>query len=273
MPPTRPSFASLGLAPLILRLVLGGTILWSGLGKWYSVMNVQGDDAALLANLGILERPSTSVPAPSAAPAKPLPTPGSLLILAQVAPPAKPVPVTAGPPILTGAEYPDPVPCRAIWRVAAAVHRAAHPIPDPFAKSPTTSYWPAFIGDGLWPKWIALAVLVAEVGGGTMLLLGLFTRLAALAAAGIMLGSLWINQIGPAISSGKTLIGFLPARDPWDPSLWMPIGWQLSLLACALALVCLGCGALSFDRAIAGYREVPERFKRSAPSGGSSAPK
>ena len=273
MPSTRPGFASLGLAPLILRLVLGATILWSGLGKWYSTISVQGDDAALLVNLGVLDRPTTPAPAPTPAPAKPLPTPGALLILAQSTTPTKPIPVTAGPAILTGADFPDPVSCRALWRIAAAVHRAAHPTPDPFAKPSSSSYWPKFVGDGLWPKWIAIAVLIAEIGGGLMLLLGLFTRLAALAAAAVMLGSIWINQIGPAINSGQTLLGFLPAHDPWDTPAWMPLGWKLALLACALALLMLGCGVLALDRAIAGYRDVPERFKRPAPTGAPSAPK
>jgi uncharacterized membrane protein YphA (DoxX/SURF4 family) len=274
----RPSFASLGLAPLILRLVLGATFLWAGLGKWMGTMSVQGEDAALLANLDIIPRSAPVPPAPSAVPAKPLPAPGatpapaavpgSLLILAQSssAAPTKSVPVTAGPPLATAADFPEPVSCRAMWGISLAVHRAAHPPIDAATSKPALAIWPPIVGDGLWPKVFAVAVFLAELCGGIALLIGLFTRLAAISVAGVMLGAIWLTQVGPAIQSGKTLLGFLPVHDIWDARVWMPLGWQLSLLASALALACLGCGVLAIDRAIAGYRAVPERFQRPAPN-------
>jgi uncharacterized membrane protein YphA (DoxX/SURF4 family) len=262
MPTTRPSFASLGLAPLILRIVVGGTFLWAGLGKWMATIQVQGEDAAMLANLDILDRPASQPPIPAApAPAAPLPTPsgghaaagGSIFLLAQVpaAGAGKVPPVTAGPALMTAADYPGPVPCRAMWGIALAVHHAAHSAPG----GAQMRLWPQTLGEGLWPKCFAVAVLIAELGGGACMVIGLFTRLAAFAGAGVMLGAIWLTQIGPAVQSGQTLLGFLPAHDVWDARAWMPMAWQTSLLGSSLALMCLGCGALALDRMIAGFRD------------------
>lgn len=149
-----------------------------------------------------------------------------------------------------------------MWGIALSVHRAAHPSADPVTGVTPPSIWPALLASGLWPKVFAVAVLLSELAGGVLMLIGLFTRLGALSGAGVMLGAIWLTQIGPAIQSGHAAFGFLPDRNPWDPQAWMPLGWQLSLLAGCLALACLGCGVLAIDRALAGYRAVPERFQR-----------
>ena len=288
MTPTRPSFASLGLAPLILRLVLGATFLWAGLGKWMGTNEVSGNDAAILANLDIIPRPAPAAPPSATPPAAPLPTsggagstpkpaPGTLFLLAQSstgspAAPTKSVPVTSGPSLATAADFPDPVKVRAMWGIALSIHRAAHPLADPTTGTTPRSLWPTLLASGLWPKVFAFAVLLAELGGGALMLVGFFTRLAALSGAAVMLGAIWLTQIGPAIQTGTPLLGFLPNHNPWDAQAWMPLGWQLSLLAGCLALACLGCGVLAVDRALAGYRAVPERFQRtqtSPPPGGS----
>ncbi len=78
-------FASL-LSPVFLRLALGVTFIWAGLGKIIPVVPVQGVDAALLANAGVplnaarrtppppsQETPGSASPQPR--PPKPLPLP------------------------------------------------------------------------------------------------------------------------------------------------------------------------------------------------------
>lgn len=88
---------ALTLPTLILRLVLGLTFIWAGTGKLIGTMQVSGDAAARLANLGIDLNPIQSPPPetdagpqsyPESEPVKPLP--GS-----EAAPPDEPKPTKA----------------------------------------------------------------------------------------------------------------------------------------------------------------------------------
>lgn len=49
--------AALAIAPLFLRAVLAATFLWAGLGKFMHTFEVQGEDAAILANYGVIPNP------------------------------------------------------------------------------------------------------------------------------------------------------------------------------------------------------------------------
>jgi putative oxidoreductase len=97
---------------------------------------------------------------------------------------------------------------------------------------------------------LAWAVAITELAGGLCLLLGLLTRLAAFGIAGVMLGAMWLTQIGPAIQSGKTTLGFLPDYGAFDGMKWEPLMFQFALCAAALALAFLGPGRLSLDTAL-----------------------
>lgn len=55
------------IAPIFLRVALGVTFLWAGVGKFATQATVQGDDAARLANMGVAIAPAT--PAGKPAPA------------------------------------------------------------------------------------------------------------------------------------------------------------------------------------------------------------
>jgi len=276
MATNRPSTLSLGLAPLMLRLVIGITFTWSGLAKWFGEATVQGEDAALLANMGIVEMPHGAAPAPAASPSKPLPAPapggatapgGTLLILAQAsAGGGTPAPVTAASVPATAADFPEPVSIRPMWRLAVMLHHAAHPGMDEKTGQQKMALWPRAIGEGLWPKYLAIAVFVAELGGGALVLLGLFTRLGAFAVISVMLGAMWLTQFGPAIQSGNAKLGFLPDHDWWDTQAWTTLLFQFALFGCALALIGLRCGALAVDRAIVGARNASAAPAR--PAGG-----
>jgi uncharacterized membrane protein YphA (DoxX/SURF4 family) len=148
-----------------------------------------------------------------------------------------------------------------MWMIAVAVHKASHPV------APAPTLWPRYFGEGLWPKIIAMLVFASELGGGVLVLLGLFTRFGAFLIAGVMLGALWLTQIGPAFHTPGSLLGFLPAKDWMDMQACQLLLWQVSLLAMAMALMLLGCGALAVDRALFGYRTA----KTSGPSGGAPA--
>jgi len=93
----------------------------------------------------------------------------------------------------------------------------------------TLHFWTSSNGLG-WPSLLVALFLAGELLVSISLFLGLFTRLAGLAVAGIM--------------SGK--IAILAQHGPGFASLELPI----LLWAAGLALLCLGGGALSTDRAI-----------------------
>jgi hypothetical protein len=70
---------------------------------------------------------------------------------------------------------------------------------------------------------------------------------------GVMLGAIWLRQSGPAIqvppACGANL-GFLPAYPIWDVEHWMPLLWNMALLAMASALAAGGPGAMAIDNAL-----------------------
>jgi uncharacterized membrane protein YphA (DoxX/SURF4 family) len=141
----------------------------------------------------------------------------------------------------------DPVKVRAVFALAAALHSAGN-VKD---KMPL---WPPALAQGQWPVWLAWAVSLTELAGGISLLLGLLTRVWAVGIAGVMLGALWLTQIGPAVQSGKALLGFLPNYPAFGMEWQMPM-FQFSLLAAALALACCGPGRLSLDTMLLGGRD------------------
>lgn len=63
-------------APIPLRLILALTFIWAGLGKFVATMEVQGEQAALLANMGVSMPAPTPAPTPTSTPA---PTPAPAL--------------------------------------------------------------------------------------------------------------------------------------------------------------------------------------------------
>lgn len=92
--------AGSSIAPIFLRLGLGITFIWAGLGKVLPTFSVQGEDALILANLGVI----TSAP-----------------------PRTTPAPQPAGTPTPTKEPKVEPPPA------------PSHPLPDPDAKKPADS--------------------------------------------------------------------------------------------------------------------------------------
>lgn len=226
----------LSLSPFILRLVLALTFIWAGAGKLLPVHQFTSEQAAALANMGAIE-------APTVAPVNPIP-------------PADPATVTDATRKYLPEQFPDGAPARRVLGLALMLDRAAHPgfnddgvVPQPI--------WPPELAKGRWPVYLAYAVSITELVGGMALLLGLFTRLSALGLVFVMLGAIWLDQIGPAIQWGNTLFGFLPAYGAFDVDVvgkpvWMPLLWQLALLGMSGAVFFLGAGAFSLDRIIFG---------------------
>lgn len=111
-----------------------------------------------------------------------------------------------------------------------------------------------------WPQWaagtraasIAWAASIVDVVFGVFVLLGMLTRVCALGMAAHMAGGLWFTVCTPAIQSGTTVLGLWPSHDPWDMAFWFRPICILGLMALALALACLGPGAMSLDRPLLG---------------------
>lgn len=231
--------SSSSIAPLFLRAALAVTFLWAGFGKLLETMPVTGRDAALLADMGVIdsEKHSPSTHADAAQSEKK--TGDSK------------TPTVAEPALVkhSAADFPGEVRVRRVYGIAVILARGATP------EAGRLSLVPAKLAEGSWPVWIAWTAAVTELIAGLFALVGLLTRVAAVMLAGTMITAIWLTQIGPAIQSGHAFLGFLPDQPAFgldaagNPVLVM-LFWQLALLCISLALACTGPGFLSFDRAL-----------------------
>ncbi len=293
---------AISAAPIFLRIGLGVTFLWAGLGKLLSDMPVQGQDAAILANMGANIGPGTppapirvepieptTPPPPAPEPesekgddapaATPSPTPAEEskakaekgvknldgkksnrppALMALAAPQAEAI-----PPKFTMADFPEPRNVKAVNGVAIFLWKSTHPSASTDGTS-KMALAPAWTGEGSWPIRLAWVAAVCETLGGTLLLVGLFTRLSALTLAWTMGVAIWLTVIGPAIQSGETMLGFLPRHARFDTNAWKTPLWQLSLFTGALALFFAGPGAASLDSVIFARDSSPEPKPKSA---------
>lgn len=236
---------SSSMAPVFLRLGLGLVFIWAGLGKVMTTMNVTGEDAAILANMGVVTpggTPAGSTPeapqgeAPKPAPGASRAAPGESRGTPRGTATAAPDPTGPALPELmqvvrvsertyTAADFPDPVGVKPVYMLALSLKKAA----TPDGKG-SMVLWPGALAHGSWPVWTAWAVTWAEIGGGALVLVGLLTRIGALALGGVMLGAIWLTQVGPALQSGNTRLGFLPNHDVFDGQAWQMLLVQFTLL-------------------------------------------
>lgn len=258
------------MGPVFLRLSLGLVFIWAGLSKVMGdadhPMKISGEDAAILANMGVpmsggaagpsapkgdAPKPTSSVPGGTGKPtashgapqgtstAAPDPTgPGlpELMRLAEVT-----------PKNYAATDFPGEVEVKPVYMLALTLKKYA----TPDGKG-TMMLWPSSLGKGSMPVWTAWAVTWAEIGGGALVLVGLLTRLGSVLLAGVMMGAIWLTQVGPAIQSGKTQLGFLPIHGTFDAMAWQMLMVQFILLCSALALLCTGSGGMGLDRALFG---------------------
>ncbi len=93
------------VSPLLVRVVLGITFIWAGLGKLIPIVDYKGQDAAILANLGTGVAPTPQQRAPAVEP--PALAPPASLPLPESTPTGKPAPAKPSsrqskPPAATG---------------------------------------------------------------------------------------------------------------------------------------------------------------------------
>lgn len=266
-----------GVSPMFLRAALAVTFIWAGMGKLRGTTEVDGETAAVLANMGVITPASAATPGTNpAAPAKPLPppsddrkAPGDAKPKEEPKAPANDGHVEAGTSgarivtvaqqgggaasgatTYTAADFPSKVPVKNVYMVAVMIHNAAHPTATPENPNPK-AYWPAALANGRWPVIQAWLVMAAELGGGVLAAIGLCTRLAGFSLAVVMAGAMWLAQIGPAVMSGHTVLGFLPDLPRYDPS-WMYLLFPFILFMSAVALMFSGAGYMAMDHLLFG---------------------
>lgn len=273
---TRDSFA-VSVAPIFLRLVLGTTFIWAGLGKFMAEMPVKGEQAAALANMGVTSvqtRANSATPEP----AKPAKDPAAPKDAAKEAPKKTKAegptdstvrlasfavtPVQNSARTFTAADFPNEIQVARMYGIALAVQGAGKLPADSKAAFPL---FPPQVTEGQWPLYQAWAVALTELIGGFLVLTGLLTRFASFCIAGVMLGAIWLTEIGPAVQSGNALFFILPANRETFGGDWNTLIIQCSMLAMALNLLFAGAGGLSMDRAISGRPVVSK--PKPAPQG------
>ncbi|MBX9735986.1 MAG: DoxX family protein, partial [Phycisphaerales bacterium] len=114
---------------------------------------------------------------------------------------------------------------------------------------------PSGASSGSWPVNFAWAAALGEFVCGAALLVGLFTRVSAVGILSIMLGAMWLTELGPAIQAGKTFLYLVPSREAgefFSVPVWQRWFWQVSLICSGIALAMLGPGPLSLDHGVFG---------------------
>lgn len=235
---------AVSIAPIFLRLALGFTFLWAGLGKVMSKEGVAGDDAAWLARQGVEVTPSVSTPKEGA-------KDGEKRIVIESE--------------FNAAQFPEPVPLRKVYTLAVRLHQAGKST-NTEAGAKGMALWPKALAEGSAPIYAAWAAALTETLAGSFLVVGLLTRLSAFSLAMVMTTAMWLTQVGPAIQSGNARFGFLPAHETFDTAAWSALWWQVALLAGAWALVFAGSGAVAFDRVLFG-RKPAEPAPKPKPAG------
>lgn len=152
-----------------------------------------------------------------------------------------------GPIVYTAKDFPNGATTRRVNMLALGIYTAANPAPNADG-STAKAIWPKALGNGRKPVYLGWAVTLTEVAAGAFVLVGLLTRLSSFGIICIMLGAMWLTQIGPAIASGKNHLGFLPPHSAFSHE-WMTFMVQFILLFAAAALMFAGPGLLALDNA------------------------
>lgn len=268
--PLRRDRPGVNAAALLLRLALGVTFLWAGAAKLMGDLEVSGENARILHEMGVIGPPGAAAASPGGAappapenPSRPDPVPseppppggggsagrGMIPGLSSEGVAIRVVSLAARQP--TAEDYATPQKVRLVHGVTLAVYKAAAGVPT--ATGGSKALMPAGAGKRPWPVALAYAVMATEIIGGFFALIGFLTRLSALGLAGTMAGALWLTQFGPAMASGTAWLGVIPEHPNFGftgagPPAYTTLLWQATLMASSLAVVMLGAGAASVDR-------------------------
>ncbi len=267
---------ALHIAPLLLRVGLGLTFLWAGAAKLTQQMPVTPDNRAQLAAWGVIEGvpqveqdipdptpdpeqgssedPSPPAGTPDLGPEDPPSEADELIDPDADAEPADEQAAASPNASLVAFQAEPDESVRRVYGLALLIHASANPMPNDDGSAAMPLWPPAFASDKL-PVYFAWGAAVTELIAGIAVLFGFFARLGALPLAGTMCVAMWLTQIGPALQSGNTTLGFLPVG-MFDLGaggyVYTQLLWQVALLLMAGALFCLGPGFFSIDRLLFG---------------------
>lgn len=274
------------VTPLMLRLGLAAIFLWAGTSKLFYSNTAVGEEAALLANLGVIAAPTVAAatPAPTAepapAPSEPAPAesppeekpaeekPAAAPEVPQTVPPAMVALTTlaqAGSgsasvtPAFTAEQFPEPVAYKRLHGITVLLHQSAKPDANGHR------LWPAELSSPRMLRLMAWLAALTEFFGGVLVLIGFLTRVWALGLAGTMVVAMLLTTVGPAAIGPDPFLGLLPQPRMSDPQAWGS-AWQTMMtqwitLMAAVGLLCSGAGAFSVDRLVFGGRGGPARTR------------
>jgi uncharacterized membrane protein YphA (DoxX/SURF4 family) len=261
------------VAPLVLRIALGLMFLYYGAGKvFYSDMPLSPEQAATLGNLGLLS--------PGDADVAHFEGQAFRVVRVQNQEPASPTLPEAEPPAQPDVEplpeaveeeliedglqdaTPEDVPdlyTAADFEEGTYTVRRLNGLVLVMARANENGYFPDGLTTGQILLSLAWIAALTEFIGGVLLLIGFLTRLWGLGLAGVMIGAIWLTQIGPATVSETAFLGFLPEWQLGEPTRYVPayekLFLQLVTFAAAFAVLCTGAGKLSVDALLFGKKK------------------
>lgn len=232
------------IAPLFLRLTLGTTLLWTGMGGISATFTPSAAEVESLRGMGAIRE---SVPA-SDRPVTPAPARDST---PDTSKPDSTGPLPAGSPPLVGlttTTESESMPRLYLLSLQSLAIASPH-------DSNARALWPKFAVTGEWPKFVAWTISVGSVVSGSMLIAGLFVRLCGLLGSLFVGIPLWLFLLAPAIQSGGAKFGFLPAVETWDLDeaghfVHTSLMWSILQIGVCWSLLFSGAGFLSLDRAL-----------------------
>lgn len=262
----KPSFGH-RVSATLLRVVVGLTFLWAGLGKFAADEPLKPEQRQLYIDAGLIKDDAdqtapvaledTSEPRPADPPVDPEPSIPDQPETAAPEPPPEPPPEPDSRP---NADAPpsDVVERVARWKnIAALVYSSAHreqpaDADQERAQPQPIRLLPAFAATGSWPKVLAILLGIAEIIFGVCVVAGFLSRLSGVALAGVMLTAIWLTHIGPMVQQGAMLY------DSIFDMRWSKLWWQLLLLASTLAVAFLGAGSVALDNTNILRRKHPQ---------------
>lgn len=230
--------AALSLAPLLIRLALGVTFLWAGLGKVMVTQEYSPEAAAILANAGVINAGASGQPDDAGGSES-----GDGLSQGET---ADVVTVSLQQDPFTAADFPDGYSGRRVLGLVIPMHTGANPGYDPDSGEPLSAFWPKALGSGQTALMLAWLVVIGEIACGLAVLVGLLTRLSAIDLGCIIIGAMWLTQLGPATQTSTAILGVLPGHAMFDMA-WKDLLWQFMIMCGAFSLALMGPGAVSLD--------------------------
>lgn len=222
---------ALNVSPVLLRVLVGITFLWAGLGKVIEFAEPNEQQTIDFIAMGVLEPTEPTVV---------LPPEAEDGVLAE----SDADEALANELVLGEA---NTIRVRRVHMISWLVYHNAQPRIDEETGEERAGLLPGFLAQGIWPRFMGWMAAVTEILASIAVLVGLLTRFFAITLAGVISMASWLTAIGPAIQSGNANLGFLPAGSFYDPAVMSGVFWQFALLVACLSLLLTGAGWLSLD--------------------------